>query len=319
LHPKVLFLIGCVAAVVGLAGCGPAGPEEFPSEQIEMIVPFPAGGGTDQTARQLASAAEETCGTNIIVSNQTGSLGEVGFRAGADAAPDGYTVTLATIGVSLISHVSDASITPEDFRRVMQFNSDPAAVSVRTDSDYETIDDFVAAIRSDDEVVRVATDGTGGIWHLAIEGLAQEVGGTITNVPFDGGAPAIAAVLGGQVEATSVSGAEVAPQVEAGELRALAVMGEERLPILPEVPTLRERGIDFELGAWRGLAVPTGTPDDVVRTLNECFREAYESEQFQDFMETQGFGMVYRDAGEFERYMDEEFERFGRLVESLGL
>jgi tripartite-type tricarboxylate transporter receptor subunit TctC len=312
-----LLVPGFVAAALfGLVACGP-GDEEFPSEQIEIIVPWDAGGGTDQTARQLAAAAEETCDTGIIVSNQTGSTGAVGFQAAATAQPDGYTVGLATVEIAMINHLGVAPVSPEDVRGVMQYNFDPAALSVAADSPHETLEDFLTA--AEDEPPRVGTSGTGSIWHISFAGLAQEAGVEMTNVPFDGAAPAIAAVLGGQVEATSASGAEVAPQVESGELRPLAVMDEERLDILPDVPTLQEEGIDWESGAWRGLVVPNDTPDEVVQTLNDCFLEAYESQEFQDFMENQGFGMIYRDADEFESYMDEEFERFGEIIEALDI
>jgi tripartite-type tricarboxylate transporter receptor subunit TctC len=315
---RVLALGGAVALALGVVACGQGeSAEEFPSEQIELIVPWDAGGGTDQTARQLASAAEETCGTGMVVSNQTGSTGAVGFQAAANARPDGYTIGLATVEIAMINHLGVADITPEDVRGVMQYNFDPAAFSVSADSPYETLDDVLSA--AEEETIRVGTSGTGSIWHVAFAGMAQEAGVEMTNVPFDGAAPAIAAVLGGQVEATSASGAEVAPQVESGELRPLAVMGEESLDILPDTPTLQEEGIDWTSGAWRGIVVPNDTPEEVVQTLNECFTEASESPEFVEFMENNGFGLEYRSAEEFEEYMDSEFERFGEIIGSLGI
>jgi tripartite-type tricarboxylate transporter receptor subunit TctC len=310
-----------VVLALTLAGCGGAATgdgEDFPSEQIELIVPFPAGGGTDQTARQLASAAEQTCETSVIVSNREGSTGAVGHQAGADAQPDGYTAVIATAEVAMINHLGLAQITPEDIRGVMQYNFDPAALSVRADSPYETIDDFISAAENGENLT-IGTSGTGGIWHISFAGMAEEAGVEFTNVPFDGGAPAIQAVLGGQVDATSASGAEVAPQVESGELRPLVVMGEERIDILPDTPTLGEEGMDWTSGTWRGLAVPNDTPDDVVQTLNECFEEAAESEEFQQFMENNGFGMDIKPADEFEQFMDDEYERFGEVIESLNI
>ncbi|MBA2691976.1 MAG: tripartite tricarboxylate transporter substrate binding protein [Rubrobacter sp.] len=315
---RVLGLSVLAVAAFGVVACGGAEDAEFPSEQIEVIVPWDAGGGTDQTARQLASAAEESCGTDIIVSNQTGSTGAVGFQAAANAQPDGYTVGLATVEIAMINHLGVAPVSPEDVRGVMQYNFDPAALSVGADSEYETLDDFLSAAEGGEDF-SIGTSGTGSIWHIAFAGMAQEAGVEMKNVPFDGAAPAIAAVLGGQVEATSASGAEVAPQVESGELRPLAVMGEEPLDILPDVPTLEEEGIDWNSGAWRGLVVPNDTPDDVVETLNECFEEAANSDGFQEFMGNNGFGLEFRSADEFEGYMDEEFDRFGDLIQSLGL
>lgn len=320
---KILALGGILTLTLGLAACGggeggDGGGEEFPSEQIELIVPWAAGGGTDQTARQLASAAEDSCGTNVIVSNQTGSTGAVGHRAAADAEPDGYTVGIATAELAMVNHLGVAQITPDDLKGVMQYNFDPAAITVGADSPYQTIDDFVSAGESD-KTVRIGTSGTGGIWHISAAGMAEEVGADYTYVPFDGAAPAIQAVLGGQIEATAASGAEVAPQVESGELRPLAVMGEDRVDVLPDTPTLQEQGIDYTSGTWRGLAVPNDTPDERVQTLNECFKEAYDSAAFQDFMEQNGFGMVYKPAEEFEQFMSEEYERFGNVIESLDI
>lgn len=322
---RIVVTLSCaLLTVLGLVACGggqgggQGGGEDFPSEQIELIVPWSAGGGTDQTARQLATVAEDTCGTDVIVSNQTGSTGAVGFRAAANAEPDGYTVGLATVEISMINHLGIADVTPEDVQGVMQYNFDPAAVSVAADSDIQNLDDFISAVKAQ-EPTRVGTSGTGSIWHIAAAGMANEVGGQITNVPFDGAAPAIQAVLGGQVEATTASGAEIASQVESGQLRPLATMGEERVDILPDTPTLQEQGIDWTSGAWRGLVVPSDTPDERVQALNDCFKQAYDSEEFQSFMEENGFGTVYKSAGEFEEYMTQEYQRYGDIIESLNI
>lgn len=316
------ILCGVAALLIVLTACGGAGSgdgeEEFPSEQMEIIVPWDPGGGTDQTARQLASAAEDTCGVNVTVSNQPGSTGAVGFQAAANAEPDGYTIGLATVEIAMINHLGIAQVTPEDVQGVMQYNFDPAAVTVPADSEYETIEDFLDATKSG-QVPQVGTSGTGGIWHIAAAGMAQEVGGEVTNVPFDGAAPAIQAVLGGQIEATTASGAEVAAQVESGELRPLATMGNDRIDILPDTPTLKEEGMDWTSGAWRGLVVPNDTPQDRVQKLNTCFKEAYDSEEFQQFMDKNGFGMIYKPAGEFDEYMNQEFERYEDIISSLDI
>lgn len=317
-------LFGLAALLVVLTACGGAGGgsgsqgEKFPSKQMEIIVPWDPGGGTDQTARQLASAAEDTCGTNITVSNQTGSTGAVGFKAAADAKPDGYTIGLATVEIAMINHLGIAQITPKDVQGVMQYNFDPASVTVSSDSKYKTIKDFLDATKSG-QPIRVGTSGTGSIWHIAAAGMAKQVGGKITNVPFDGAAPAIQAVLGGQIEATTASGAEVASQVQAGKLRPLATMGEDRIDILPNTPTLKEEGINWTSGAWRGLVVPKGTPKKRVQKLNTCFKKAYDSKKFQQFMKKNGFGMVYKPADEFNQYMNQEFKRYDGIISSLNL
>lgn len=304
---------------LGLTACGAdqTADEDFPSEQIELIVPWAPGGGTDQTSRQLASAAEESCETGIIVSNQEGGGGAVGHQAIADAQPDGYTVGVATVEISILNHLGAAQTTPEDMQGVMQFQASPATLSVPADSPYETLDDLTEAMESDEQI-RVGTNGRGAIWDMSAGGFAQEVGADFAEyVPFDGGAPTIAAALGGDIEVVSASSPEIVGQVESGDLRPLVVMSEDSQEVLPDTPTTVEEGIDWTRGNWFGLVVPNETPEENIQALNDCFEEAYNSESFTDFMETQGYGLEYKPADEFEAYMDEEFDTYADLVDQL--
>lgn len=315
-----MLAIGCAGVLtLGITACGggAGGDEEFPSEQIEIIVPWDAGGGTDQVTRQLVGAAEDACGTSIIVSNQGGGGGAVGHQAMATSEPDGYTVGAATVEISILNHLGTTDVTPEDLQGVMQYQASPAALSVPDDSPYETIDDLIDALESDEQV-RVGTNGRGGIWDIAAGGMAQETGAEFSErVPFDGGAPTISAALGGQIEVVSASAPEMIGQIESGDLRPLVSMGEERQDILPDTPTLQENDIDWTAGNWFGLTVPNETPQDRIQTLNECFEQAYNSEEFTQFMEDQGYGLEYRSAEEFETYMDEEFSLYGEVVERI--
>ncbi|QVQ50054.1 tripartite tricarboxylate transporter substrate binding protein [Spiractinospora alimapuensis] len=304
---------------LALTSCGldAADDEEFPSRQIEVIVPWAAGGGTDQTVRQLATAAEEPCGVDIIVSNQEGGGSAIGHQAVADAEPDGYTLGAATIEVSILNHLGGAEVTPDDLQGVMKFSANPAVLSVANDSEFQSVGDLVDAMESDD-TVRIATNGTGGIWDIAAGGLEVEAGAEFTErVPFDGGADMIAAVMGGQVEAIAPSGAESVDHMDAGELRPLATMAEDRLERLPDTPTLVEEGVDWTAANWFGLVVPNDVDAERVAALNECFAEAFEAEEFVDFMDTQGFVRDYLDAEQFEAFMDEEFEQYADLIDTL--
>jgi tripartite-type tricarboxylate transporter receptor subunit TctC len=291
--------------------------EDFPTQRIEIIVPWSAGGGTDQTARQLADQAEATCGTDIIVVNREGAGGAIGHQAMADAEADGYTVGAATIEVTILNHLDAADVTPDDLHGVMRYSANPAVLSVPADSPYESLDDLIEAMEAGEQV-RIATIGTGGIWDIAAGGFGQAVGVEFTErVPYDGGADMIAAALGGHVEALAPSGAESIDQIEAGDLRPLVTMAEERLDVLPDTPTTVELGIDWTAANWFGLVVPAGTPDERIQVLSDCFTEAFESEAFAEFMEAQGFGMEYLPASEFEHFMDDEFERYGALMEEI--
>jgi tripartite-type tricarboxylate transporter receptor subunit TctC len=312
-----LAVTSACALVLAACGLGEDEDDDFPSAQIEVIVPWSAGGGTDQTVRALAEQAEETCGTRVIVSNQEGAGGATGHQAMADADPDGYTVGAATIEVSIYDHLDAAEVAPADLAGVMRFSANPAVLSVAADSPYESVGDLIDAMEAG-ETVRIGTNGTGGIWDIAAGGFEQEVGVEFTErVPYDGGADMITAVLGGQIEAIAPSGAESMGQIESGDLRPLATMAEERLDVLPDVPTLQEEGIDWTAANWFGLVVPAETPEDRVAALDDCFSQAFETEEFADFMETTGFGMEYLPADEFDPFMDEEYEAYGELMAEL--
>lgn len=311
------------AGICSLAGCagelGGGGGGEFPNQEIEMICPWAAGGGTDLTGRRLAELAQEHLGVSAYVTNQTGGSGSVGFNAIANSEANGYTVGITTVEICTISHIGISDITPEALGAVMQYNFDPAALTVPQDAPYNTVEEFVAYAENNPGGIRVSNSGTGAIWHLSAAGFAQQAGIELNHVSYDGGSPATQAVVSGEVEATTASAAEVASQVQDGPLRILAVFGEERVDLFPEVPTLRELGYDFTMGAWRGLTVPQGTPQERIGTLEEGFTNVYESDAFQSFMQEQGFGLVYRNAEEFGQFMQSEYDRFGRIIDEIGL
>ncbi|WP_238392269.1 Bug family tripartite tricarboxylate transporter substrate binding protein [Halorussus amylolyticus] len=311
--------VGSAVGLVGIPGLGAAQDGEFPSGDIEMICPWAAGGGTDRTARQLASLAGEQSDASFFVTNQTGGSGSAGFRAAANAEPNGQTVGVLTVEICTISHLGIANITPDAFAPVMQYNFDPASLTVPEDAPYGTIEEFVSYAEENPGEVRISNSGIGAIWHLSAAQMAQATGIEVEHVGYDGGAPATQAVVNGEVEATTASPAEVAPQVQDGPLQMLAVFGEERSDLFPDVPTLQERDIDVTIGAWRGLGVPEGTPDERVQALNETFQSVYESDEFQSFMEDNGFGLVNRSPEEYGEFMSSELDRFEGIVDELDI
>lgn len=312
---------GSAISMAGLAGCnslsGNGGSEDFPSEDIRMICPWAEGGGTDQTGRQLANGLSNVWDVDAYVENQTGGTGSVGFNAIANAEPDGYTVGILTVELTTISHLGIADVSHEDVKPVMQYNFDPAALTVHQDAPYGNLEEFINYASDNPSEISVSNSGPGGIWHLSAAGFAQEAGIELDHVGYDGGAPATQAVVNGEVEATTSSAPEVLSQVEDGPLETLAVFGGERVNIMPDVPTLQEQGVDFTMGAWRGLGVPNGTPDDIVNQLYEGYYEVYQSDDFQSFMEDSGFGLVHRDSGEFGEFMQQSYERFGEITENV--
>ncbi len=291
----------------------------FPERNITIIVPWGAGGGTDAVARVLANEAEEFTDVSINVENRTGGGGAVGHGQGARANPDGYTVTLTTVELVIQPHIEDVNYSYEDFRPIMQVNLDPAAVTVQADADWDNIDQLIAEAKERPGELLASGTATGGIWHLGKLALEAETGAEITWIPSQGMAPAVTDLMGGHVDMVTGSPGEVASQVEAGDLKMLAVMSEERVAGFPDVPTLKEEGIDVAIGTWRGLQVPAETPDEVVETLHDIFYQAFESEGFKTKMNDLGLGIIYRGPEEYAEFIEENNETFKELVEQFDL
>ena len=291
----------------------------FPERSITIIVPWGAGGGTDAVARVLANEAEEFTDVSINVENRTGGGGAVGHGQGARANPDGYTVTLTTVELVIQPHIEDVNYSYQDFRPIMQVNLDPAAVTVQADAEWDNVNDLIAEAKERPGELLASGTATGGIWHLGKLALEAETGAEITWIPSQGMAPAVTDLLGGHVDLVTGSPGEVASQVEAGELKMLAVMAEERVVGFPDVPTLKEEGIDVAIGTWRGLQVPADTPDDVVETLHDIFYQAFQSEGFQNRMNDLGLGIIYRGPEEYAEFIEANYETFGELVEQFDL
>lgn len=293
--------------------------EGFPERPITIVVPFDAGGGTDLTARAMEEHASEACGTSVTISNVSGGAGAVGMQQVADAAPDGYTLAVATSSTMVSYHYGTSQITPDLFRGVMGYDADPAVLSVHPDSPYQTIEDILADLEAGENLT-VATSGAGSITELAFMGMTNAAGTPpLTNVPFDGGAGAMTAAMGGQSDAVSATAGESFQHIETGQLRPLVVMADDRLDLLPDTPTLHDSGIDWSMDIWRGLVAPAETPDDAVEVLEDCFREAYETDEFQEFMVQQNFGPDFRSADEFDTFLTDIFNTYGELIEEMDI
>lgn len=314
-------LLVLVLVVVTAAGAFAAGqPEvEYPTRPITLIVPWAAGGGTDAVARVLAREAEPILGTTINVENRTGGGGAVGHSAVAQARPDGYTIGLTTIELVIQPHIQDVPYSHEQLEPIIQVNEDPASITVRADSPWQTLDDFVEYARQNPGQLRGSGTGHAGIWHLALLELQRESGTEYTFVPSAGAAPAVTDLLGGHIDFTPASPPEVAAQVEAGQLRLLAVSGDNRHPNFPDVPTMREQGYDVGTMVWRGIQAPKGTPQEIIDILHDAFRQAYESQGFRDTMNNLGLGMAYGDPAAFKRLIEESYVTFGDLVATFDL
>lgn len=312
-----VFVVGCSKPQPAAQDAPPK--VDFPKQGITAICPWSAGGGTDAVLRGLSAEAEKLLGQTVTVVNQTGGGGAIGHGAIMKAKPDGYSVGMITFELNSLPPQGLVPFTHKDFDPLMRINMDAAALTVRKDAPYNTIEEFVEYAKQHPGEINIGNSAPGSVWHIAAGLMAEKTGIQVEHVPFEGAGPAVTALVGAHIQAVSVSVPEVIGQVEAGDLKILGVMSAERLPSVPEVPTFKESGIDVVFGTWRGLALPMGTPDEVKQILADKFKEAYDSQGFQDFAKNAGLGLAYQDANEFAKFLESNANDVAEVMKKLGL
>ena len=271
----------------------------YPSRHIELIVPAGAGGGTDVLSRAFAEAARKHLPQPITVVNRPGASGMIGHGEMINAKPDGYKLAMVFAEIVIVPHLGLTKLSYEDFTPIARLNHDPAAITVRADAPWHTIEEFIDASKAKPGEIKMGNSGPGSIWHLAHAALEDKVGVKFNPIPFGGAAPAVVALLGGHVDAVAVSPGEVATHVASRKLKTLAVMADKRLKGFENVPTLKERGIDLAIGTWRGLAAPKGLPAEVLAVLVEATRKAAAEPVLRDALDRLSMGYAYADAETF--------------------
>jgi tripartite-type tricarboxylate transporter receptor subunit TctC len=316
---RQIIAAACAAALGGGPAAARAG--DYPSKPIELIVPVAAGGGTDIVGRAFAESAKKYLPQQpMIVVNKPGASGAVGTGELINARPDGYKIGIIICEITIIPNLGITKHTAADLRPIARLNADPAAITVRADAPWQTVEEFIADARKRKDPVTVANAGMGSIWHMAAAAFSEKIGLPVNHVPFLGAAPAVVALLGGHVDAIAVSPGEVAQHVAAGKLRTLAVMADQRVGgLFEKVPTLKERGIDLSIGVWRGLAVPKATPPDIVRTLTEVAAKAADDAVFRDALAKANLGWAYADTAAFQQAIDRDRAFYAALVPRLDM
>lgn len=298
-----------------------AASAEYPNRSLELIVPWAAGGGSDRVARFLADALQRKLGQPVIVVNRTGGSGAVGHSAGAHAAPDGYTLTLATFELSTLRSMGISQLSWQDFTPLAQVNSDAAALIVRREAPWQTIPELLADIRRQPGRLTLSGTATGGAWDLARSGLLLAAGIPSSQViwaPTQGSAPALVELLGGHIDLVCCSVPEALAQLEAGPLRVLGVLSPQRLALFPDYPTAREQGIAYDALVWRGLMLPKGAPPAVVQRLNDALETITRSEEFAQFMRKNGFAIEVRTGSDFARFLADQESKWKDVIRGAG-
>jgi tripartite-type tricarboxylate transporter receptor subunit TctC len=300
-----------------LAGCGRQ--QAYPNRPILLICPWAAGGGTDTVSRQVAALLERDLGVPVNVINATGGAGVTGHTRGALAEPDGYTLLMMTVEIHMLHHRGLTNISYQDFEPVALLNTDATAVFVRADSKWRTLSDLEQAIRADPGGLSASGTVDGGIWHLGLAewllaaGLAPS---DVNWIGMNGAEPSLQELTSGGLDFVCCSLPEARSRLAGGELRALGVMADHRLSQFPDVPTFKEQGFDCGTTAWRGIALPKGTPRKIVKTVEAALKRVVEDDEFRQFMQRAGYNISWQPSDEFAKSLAQGDARFGRILKS---
>ncbi len=316
---RKVLVTGLFTAACALCAAQPA----WPSRSITMIVPFPPGGLADLVARPVAEAMARDLGQPVVIENKPGAGGGIGMAVAAKARPDGYTVLMALSSLTVIPE-ADALVgrapmfALADLRPIARFTADPTVLAVRVDAPWKSVQDFVDDARKRPGAINYGSSGNYGTMHVPMEVLAQAAGLKMTHIPFTGAGPAVVALLGGQIDAVSTGPATVLQHLKAGKLRVLAHWGNAPLASMPDVPGLKERGLDAEYAQWSGLFVAQATPEPIAQRLRAAARFAAQDAKVREVISNAGSPVLYQDAPEFEKYVQADARRMVDVVKRIG-
>ena len=296
----------------------------WPSRPLTMICPWGAGGGTDATARIVAQLLEKDLGQPVNVVNRTGGSGVVGHSAIATAAPDGYNIGMLTVEIAMMHHQGLTDLTPSSYMPLGLMNEDPPGVQVSTSGPYKDIKALAEAIKAAPAgKFKASGTGQGGIWHLALIGWLMAMGlkpDHVAWVPSNGAAPGMQDLAAGGIDIVTCSVPEARAMIDAGKAKSLAIMASERNPQFKDVPTLNETlGINYSIGAWRGIGAPKGLPPEIAAKLTAALKKAFDSKDYKDFMDSRGFGMKFADGQGFADFMAASDKSMASAMKAAGL
>jgi len=314
---KIIILFVALSLILSFSVIAFA--EKFPEKQITIVCQAAAGGGSDTNSRTMAAVVEPILGVPVVVVNKTGAAGAVAMSYVASREPDGYTIGHLPVELSMLEALGYADVNPDNFDLIGTIGYFPASVVVNANSPWENFDEFVEYAKENPGVITVGNSGIGSIWHIAAAKLEKELGVEFTHVPFTGASTAKAALMGGHIACSTASPSENAGPIEAGDLRMLAVMADQRSSLFPDVPTLKELGYDIQTTAWLGFGCPKGLPEDVKNTLVDAFQQGFESEMYQEKMKSYGIELVWMGPDEFYEFAMEEYETYSELIPELGI
>jgi tripartite-type tricarboxylate transporter receptor subunit TctC len=299
-----------------------ASAQNFPAKSVRMVVGFPAGGPIDIVARLMSPKLGEAFGHQVIVDNRGGANGLIGGEFVAKSAPDGYTMILISTGTATISpHIYPKM--PYDAQRdlvcVTLVTQTGELLVVHPSLPAKTIKELIALARSRPGEISIASTGSGGLPHLALELFKIEAKVNMLHVPFNGAAPAVSNSVGGQVQGVIADLPVLQPHIQSGRLRALALAAPKRSPLFPDVPTMIEQGLPkVEAVNWYGIQVPAKTPPEVIAKLNEVFNKTLNDAALRQTLIGRGAEPIPSTAAEFAAFVKAEYDKWGPIAKASG-
>jgi tripartite-type tricarboxylate transporter receptor subunit TctC len=307
----LVVILGMAATLIEAA--------DYPTRAVTVINPYAPGGTLDIQARAFAMVAEKMLKQPVVVVNKAGATGMIGATEGAKAAPDGYTLTVGSTSTVLpvaweIVNGRPPSVTIQDFVAIGSFTLSPTLVAIPHNSPWKTLADMVKDCKVKPDHFAFGSGGLYGGSHIPVELLMRAAGFRARHVPYKGGGPAVAAIVGGHVDFGCQFPPTCIPLYRGNKMRILAVQSNRRLKSIPEIPTIKELGLDAEFYQWVGIWAPKGMPADLVKKLREVTAAAVKEQAFIDAVEKPGDEVIFMNGEELARYTEKEFDRFSKLL-----
>jgi len=309
--------------LTALAASPACAQEPYPTRPISIVVAFPPGGVADNTARPVAAALERILKQPVPIINKAGAAGAVGNQIVATSKPDGYTLLMALVSVSVLPEVDKLFGRPQNYTLdqltgIARINADPSMLVVRADAPWKTLKDLVEDAKKRPGEIVFTSSGLYGAAHIPMEMFIKAAGIKMRHLPTTGGGPMMNAMLGGHAQLVMTPVSLAAAHVKAGKLRLLAHSGNGPVVAYPEVPTFKSQGYDVEYTAWAGLVAPKGTPPHVVKILRDAVRQAVKEPEVVTSHAKLETPVAYMDADEFNAWWAKDAARLAEVVKQIG-
>ena len=289
--------------------------QAYPAKAVRMIVPFPPGGTTDLIARVVQPKFQENLGQTVVIDNRGGAGGSIGAAEAARAVPDGYTLLLVFDTHAVNHHLYKQAPDPfKTLEHIMLMVVSPSTLVAVNNFPPSSLREVVAHARANPGKVTYASTGHGSSNHLGALLLEQAAGIRMTHVPYKGGGPMVAALLGNQVDVAFISTPLILPHIQAGKVKAIAVGGRDRMAVLPKVPTASESYPGLEQVSWFGLLAPVGTPREILMKVHREMKRTLETPEIRKNLSDRGFEVIAGSPDEFAKFVRDESDKLGKLI-----